>query len=94
LRRCANLAGTLFTDLVRDASKWAEAIRVERNEVAHQLGKLITSDRSQTYYLWQSVYWLFVMCMMRDCDAPDEVFDHMRQHGEYQWLAPRIQAII
>jgi ApeA N-terminal domain 1 len=94
LGRCAALAGQLFTDVVGDVDKWKEAVRVERDEVAHHFGRRMRATATETYYLWQSLYWLFVICMMKDCGSPDEVFDHMRKHSEYQWLAPRIQAVI
>jgi hypothetical protein len=94
LERCATLAGDPFTNLVGDVSRWAETIRVERNDVAHHFGRRMRTSGSETYYLWQSLYWLYVMCIMRDSGAPEEVFNHMQQHGQYRWLIPRIQAVI
>jgi len=94
LQRCSDIAGDPFTNLVGEVSRWAEAIRLERDEVAHHFGRRIRSTGSETYYLWLSLYWLFILCLLRNSDAPVEVFDHLQQHGQYQWLAPRIQATI
>jgi hypothetical protein len=94
LRRCAALAGAPFTDLVGDVGRWAETIRLERDDIAHHFGRRMRSSGSDTYYLWRSLYWLFVICILRDSAAPQEVFGHMRQHSQYQWLVPRVQALI
>lgn len=94
MKRCAALAENPFTNLVGDVSRWAETIRLERDDVAHHFGRRMRSTGSETYYLWQSLYWLFVICILRDSGAPEEVFDHLQRHGQYQWLVPRIQAVI
>jgi hypothetical protein len=93
LQRCAALAGHPFSNLVGDVSRWAETMRLERDDIAHHFGRRMRSSGSETYYLWESMYWLFVLCILRDSAAPEEVFSHLQQHGQYQWLAPRIQAV-
>jgi hypothetical protein len=93
LQRCADLAGDPFTNLVGDVSRWAETMRLERDDIAHHFGRRMRSSGSETYYLWESMYWLFVLCILRDSAAPEEVSSHLQQHGQYQWLAPRIQAV-
>lgn len=92
--RCAALAGDPFTNLVGDVSRWAQTIRLERDDLAHHFGRHMRSTGSETYYLWQSLYWLFVICILRDSGAPEKVFDHLQRHGRYQWLVPRIQAVV
>jgi hypothetical protein len=94
LQRCAYLAGTPFTNLVGDVSRWAETIRLERDDVAHHFGRRMRTSGSETYYLWQSLYWLYVICILRDGGAPEEVFDHLQRHGQYKWLIPQIRAVI
>ncbi len=94
LQRCADLAGNPFTNLVGDVSRWAEAIRLERDDVAHHFGRRIRTSGSEIYYLWETLYWLYVICTLRDSGAPEEVFDHLQRHAQYQWLIPHIQAVI
>ena len=94
LQRCAALAGNPFMELVGDVSRWAEVIRLERDDVAHHFGRRMRTSGSETYYLWLSLYWLYVLCILRDSGAPEEAFNHMQRHGRYQWLIPRIQAVI
>jgi hypothetical protein len=94
LQRCAAFAGNPFTNLVGDVNRWAETVRLERNDVAHHFGRRMRTSGSETRYLWQSLYWLYVMCILRDSGAPEEVFNHLQRHGQYQWLIPRVQAVI
>lgn len=94
LRRCIALAGAPFSSLVRDVGSWAEAVRLERDDVAHHFGRRMASTGSETLYLWRSLYYLFVMCMLRTCGATDDLFAHLQKHAEYRWLLPRIQSAI
>jgi hypothetical protein len=94
LGRCADLAGNPFTNLVGDVSKWVEAIRLERDEVAHHFGRRMRTSSTTIYYLWESLYWLYVICILRDSGAPEDVFEHLQRHGQYQRLIRRIQAVI
>ncbi len=94
LGRCADLAGNPFTNLVGDVSRWVEAIRLERDEVAHHFGRRMRTSSTTIYYLWESLYWLYVICILRDSGAPEDVFEHLQRHGQYQRLIRRIQAVI
>jgi ApeA N-terminal domain 1 len=94
LQRCVALAGNPFANLVGDVDRWAETVRLERNDVAHHFGRRMRTSGSEIYYLWQSLYWLYVMCILRDSGAPEEVFNHLQGHSQYQWLIPHIQAVV
>jgi ApeA N-terminal domain 1 len=94
LKRCASAAGHPFTTLVGDVESWAEQIRLERNDVAHHLGRRTRNTGSRTLYLWQSLYYLYVMCFLRSCGAPEVVFEQIQKCREYDWLGPRLRAII
>lgn len=93
LHRCASMAGDPFTDLVGNVNTWVKAVIIERDDVAHNLGLRARTSNTETYYLWQSVYWLFVMCMLRECNAETTVFDRMPSYGPYRWLRSRIQRV-
>lgn len=94
LERCATVAGDPFTRLVGDTSKWAEAVRLERDDVAHHFGRRMRTSANETYYLWQSLYWLFTICMLRECGAPNEVFEQFQQHRAYRRVLSRVQEVI
>ncbi|MBF8193399.1 hypothetical protein ITP53_48560 [Nonomuraea sp. K274] len=92
LTRCADLAGNLFVWLVGDVGIWAEAVRRDRDDIAHHLGTRVKQTPSAQLFLADSLYWLFVLCMLRDARAPEEVFDRIEKHPELEWLGPKIRA--
>lgn len=89
LHRCANLAGAPFAALVGDIGVWAAAVRDERNDVAHHLGRPVLDSGARTGWLWQSLYHLFVLCMFRASAATAETFTAVQRSPEYEWLAER-----
>ncbi len=93
LKRCASLAGAPFTDLVGNVNAWVKAVIIKRDDVAHNLGLAARTDNTEAYYLWQSLHWLFIMCMLRECNAPASVFDNAQNYGHVRWLRTRIQRL-
>lgn len=82
----AELAGAPFDNLVGDVGAWSATVRDHRNNIAHHLGRQLHQRSSEIYYLADSGYWLFVLCMLRLLHAPDVVFDNVAQHPEFDWL--------
>lgn len=77
-----------------DLDSWLDVVRDDRDDVAHHLGRRSRDDAPDQYFLAESVYWLFVLCMLRHCSAPDSVFDQIKQHQDIIWLGPKIQAAV
>jgi hypothetical protein len=94
ITHCSLLADEPFTALVGSVAEWAEAVRLDRDDVAHHFGRRTRSSSINTFYLWQSLYFLYTMCMLRLCNAPEEAFNHMQEHPEYSRLARSIQSIL
>jgi hypothetical protein len=94
LGRCHSLAGEPFVTLVGDVALWAEAIRYERDDIAHHFGRRARSSNIDTLYLWQSLYFLYVFCLFRLCDTPGDAFNVMKQHPEYVRLSRQIRSLI
>lgn len=94
LRRCAALAGEPFTELVGDVDAWLEEVRKDRNDIAHHYGRRAGQASSEQYFLSQSLYWLFVLCILRASHMPEKVFDRIRANQEFTWLRPKIRAAI
>lgn len=93
LLRCAELAGAPFEALVGDVERWAVSVVVERDEVAHHFGRHVRKTGS-TLYLSLSLYFLFVLCMLRESGASEQVVEAVPAHSEFRWLAPKVQAVI
>ncbi len=94
LDRCANLAGEPFSALVGDIAGWAEAVRQDRDDVAHHFGRRTRSSSIGTFYLWQSLYFLYTMCMFRLSNAPQKAFDQIKENQSYNLLAREIRSFI
>jgi len=94
LTRCSSLAGQPFSELVGDIASWMEAVRLDRDDVAHHFGRRTRSSSIQTFYLWESLYFLYILCILRLCDSPEDVFTHVQEHAAYRQLAQRIRSVI
>lgn len=94
LSRCVGIAGEPFERLVGDVESWLDVIRDDRNDVAHHLGRRSRDDAPHQYFLAESLYWLFVMCVLRHCSTPEPVFDRIKKHHHMIWLGPKIAAAV
>jgi ApeA-like protein len=94
LRRCALLAGDTFSDLVGDVDRWIDAVRRERNDVAHHGGRPVLDSGERIDCLRESLYHLFVLCMLTSCATPAETFTALRKSHEYTRLATRLGATL
>ena len=91
INRCVSLAGEPFSALVGDTAAWAAAVTRARNEVAHHLEHPVRRASPATLYLSMSLYYLFVLCMLRTTGAPDTVYGRIIEHGQYRWLASAVR---
>jgi hypothetical protein len=89
LGRCAAIAGDSFSDLVGDRDRWVSAFKEARDDVAHHRPAI--DDSSLHYYLAESAYWLYILCLLREAQAPDEVFEAIATHRSWGWLRRRLQ---
>ncbi|MFI5955548.1 HEPN domain-containing protein [Cryptosporangium sp. NPDC051539] len=90
----ANLAGDPFVRLVGDVDAWCKRIRSARNDIAHHNGRRLYEQEGNLYYLGESAYFLFVICMLRDSGAPEVVFEKIEKSGVYGWLRSELAATI
>lgn len=89
LKRCVDLAGEHFEELVGDADTWAKALKDNRNTVAHHLSTIEGASTEQIV-LSQSAFWLFAMCLLRDAEAPEVVFTKLTEQPSWGWLRKRL----
>jgi hypothetical protein len=94
LMRCATLAGEPFEKLVSDIQRWADMVVAERNEVAHHFGRKARTSDSETYDLWRSLFYLYILCLLREAAAPGAVFTQIQQHADYILLMDRVKDLI
>jgi hypothetical protein len=89
LRRCLALVGAPFEQIVGDTGAWTEMIRVERNDIAHELGQRDETTRHGSLVLAESIYWLFVACLLREIEA-DAALERLYAHREVRWVKEQL----
>lgn len=100
LKELARYAGDPFNTLVGKAAEndndiaWCKRAKDERNDIAHHLGRQPHQDGATLFYLGQGAYWLLVLCLLREAQAPQAVFDHMVNCGSFRFEARGVQDIL
>ncbi|MEU0095083.1 HEPN domain-containing protein [Kribbella sp. NPDC006257] len=95
IERCGKLAGPEFLALLgTSAEEWAKAVKFERDDIAHHLGRHIRRDAPDLYFLAESLYWAFVLCFLRQMNAPQAVFTRIMKHQQWGFLGPKVTAAI
>ena len=95
LKRClkelASSAGDIFSDLVDDVDLWVtEVVETRVMKVVHR-GLDNNIEASRLYWLSESLYFLVVICLLRECSVPDDVFDSIRNNLRFNWVASNVQ---
>lgn len=92
LEELAADAGAQFTDLVGNNYKWAKRVADTRVlNVVHR--GLSEGDSHPLYLLSESVYYLTVFCLLRECGVEESTFDKIQRSQRYQWLAEQLKGI-
>jgi len=90
VRYCASLAGAPFSWIVSDnVEPWVLAFKTARNDVAHHNARVSESPMRHSV-LAESGYWLIVLCLLRDAQAPQAVFDNIMKLDRLRWLRRRV----
>ena len=93
LERLAKDAGSTFEALVDDAESWSkEIVRVRINQIVHRgLGGEV--EGSRLYDLTESLYYLVVLCLLRECGVPENAFSNIKQHQRFKQLGHRLSGL-
>ncbi|MFJ7968565.1 hypothetical protein [Streptomyces sp. NPDC096324] len=94
LKHCRELAGDPFSTLVGDSESWSVVAASNRNDIGHHLGKRPDQGGGAKYFLAESLYWLYILCMLRETGAPEALFERIKNHPELAWLGPKVQAVV
>ena len=96
LLELADFAGDPFTELVGHGrvDQWAKHVKEERVKLAHHLGRPADHDMMLVYYLSQSAYWLAVLCLLREADAPQATFDRWANHDRIGKLSKILGTVL
>jgi hypothetical protein len=96
LQELAAYAGAPFEQLVGlgKVTTWCQKAKDERHDIAHHLGRQPHLDMSELFYIGQGAYWLFVMCLLREAQAPQAVFDHLESCDSFRFESRELQGIL
>ena len=93
LKRLAGEAGATFVQLVGNVNEWTnEVIRTRINNVVHR--GLHETERPRLSLLADSLYFVVVLCLLRECGVREETLSNLQGHRRFSWLAERIQRIV
>lgn len=87
IRACVDLAGDVFRDLiVEDPDDWSKRVKELRHDLAHHRDRLRLDGSVGGHLISEQLYWLFALCMLRVAHAPNEVFESIAKHQQWNWL--------
>jgi len=92
LIECASLTDGSFNELVADVEAWAKIAVRERNNIGHG-SEPAAFEASDALFIGDSAYWLFVLCLLREMEAPAAVFDRIVQTPVFGWLKRNLVAV-
>ncbi len=90
----AEYAGDAFLELVPDPSVWAEEVKNARNGLVHHQGPgLKPPSPARLHFLSESVFYLVVLCLLRECGMSDDLLLGVAKNRRYQWLKAQLASI-
>lgn len=91
IKESVDFAGEVSGDLLPpDTDAWAAAVKEVRHDLAHHKDRFRNNQAPIDHLLAEQLYWLFVLCMLRVAEVPSEVFDAIRRHRQFRWLAEQV----
>ncbi|WP_155370618.1 ApeA N-terminal domain 1-containing protein [Catellatospora vulcania] len=93
LQDLATTAGDPFAHLVEDVDEWVRKVTRGRNDHAHHLRNAVQTTGATHHFLADSAYWLFIMCVFRECNYGGNVFDAIEASAEFKHLHLSLKAI-
>jgi hypothetical protein len=90
LEEMAEYAGEVFAQLVGDVSKWSKLTKDCRNSLAHYDNRAQQKNTGNLYYLSESLFYLTVFCLLRECGVGDAVVSGSGQNNHLCWLKEKM----
>ena len=91
LKRLVSFAGEPFEGLVQDVNLWVnEIIRVRTNNLVHR-GLRGEIEGPRMFWLSESVYFLVVFCLLRECGVAESTLSHIKNHQRFRMVAEQVQ---
>lgn len=88
----ADYAGEAFAGLVGDVPKWCRLAKNLRNSLAHDDKRSVGPDSETLYYMSESIFYLVVLCLLRECGLADDVLHGITQNSHFLWVRDRVHS--
>ena len=87
-------AGDSFKCLVGDVEAWSkEIVKTRSNYVVHP-GLRGSVDAPGLYWLSESLYFLVILCLLRECGIAENTLTKIGKHQRFRGVASELQALI
>jgi hypothetical protein len=87
LETMAEYAGEGFTAIVGDTETWSAVVATLRNRLTHHdAGRDVGGTPEDLVFLTDSIYLLVMMCLLRECDAPNVVLENIQNSERIKFL--------
>lgn len=92
LKRLGRCAGAAFKALVGDVDQWVDLVwNARRDNVVHR--GLHEDEHPPLRLLAESLYFLVVLCLLRECETPDRALDRIQKHRRFRKVAKELRRI-
>ena len=93
LERLVAVAGDPFKALVQDVQLWVrEIVRVRVNNLVHP-GLRRDIEGARMLWLSESVYFLVVLCLLRECGVSEGTLSNMKRHQRFSLVAEQLRGV-
>ena len=93
LEGLAGYAGDVFLSIVDDSDLWAKrVVRVRDNNIVH-IGLRRDIGSFSLQLLSESLYYLVVLCLLRECGVPDEALKKLGTRERVRRLCDRMKSV-
>lgn len=91
IRRCAQYAGAPFVELLggEPIELWTGRAKDRRHALGHHLDSFRENTSLVEHELGDQLYWLAVLCFLREAEAPDRVFERLSDNSTFRWVTQR-----
>ena len=92
LETLASTGGTTFATLVVDVDGWIK--EVVRTRVANVVHRGLQEEREPEFYLLsESLYFLVVLCLLKECGVADKALSEIQRNPRFVWLNKEIKSL-
>ena len=90
LKQLGHWVGAAFQDLVGDVDRWVDMVwDARRDNVVHR--GLREAKRPQLYLLSESLYFLGLLSLIRECELPDRTLERIQKHSRFRRTADELR---